>query len=149
MSQENLLFRINLKAVSDAVTSTAKILFIIRQKNLLLTKLLALLMKKKILKNNLSYYIDKLHYLYKLVIKILNNKKFFRYHRKLKKIIYEESIFLTDTDDNLLSFIVNTLMDDEHENPFIEVVEDSDYLLNLLVKLTIKFFNKKKHAPKQ
>ena len=34
-------------------------------------------------------------------------------------------------------------MDDEHENPFIEVVEDSDYLFNLLVKLTIKFFNKK------
>ena len=95
------------------------------------------------MKNSLSYYIDKLHYLYKLAIKILNNKKFFRYHRKLKRIIYDENIFLTDTDDNLLTFIVNVLMDDEHENPFIEVVEDSDYLFNLLVKLTIKFFNKK------
>ena len=49
--------------------------------------------EEKILKNSLSYYIDKLHYLYKLAIKILNNKKFFRYHRKLKRIIYDENIF--------------------------------------------------------
>ena len=97
----------------------------------------------KILKNSLSYYIDKLHYLYKLAVKILNDKKFFRYHKKLKRIVYEEDIFLTDTDDNLLVFIVATLTDDEHEKPFIEVIEDSNYLFNLLVKLTIKFFNKK------